>query len=565
MNFNDNLKKQLHNLFSRHTESLISEEIKSHIKLIIYLLNSLPQEEISVAGNLYNIVSLKEWKKIIYNTEGFTFKLRACSGGKITCQISPDMDLTIEEKPDKHRIILKVPATGKISIFLSPVESAGESAGIVLLFPSSFLACLYLKKGITVFWGSIHGISHKILLSLHVTSSTNLILLRKSKTLKDLTSFLSAIYHREDKMIDNPESNSALLEKDPQKDENLSEQTITINQVDAISVEVGLNLLTLIDPRLDPPPLLNAMTQYRKSFYEIFGFNLPGVRFRDNLTLKHNQYIIKIKDNTVATGEIVKDRLLALGLENDLTELTGPAYGPDEVYGLKGIWIEKSFREIAERQGCLIMEAGEVICTHIQEIFSNNLEKFMILQVTELLLENFMTVDPEKVNEIKDNLGLAKINRIFKYMVSEWLPLADHEFIIQNIYEISQKEKHPGKIYEELRKRFLPYILHKTNLDISDCFTVSNKTEETLLKFSKKIKAGYSINMPFSVKERFFKAAIKLLYRDHIKSRAALFCSSPVRPLLLQILRENFPEIKIFSYDEIPDTFPLKFRGEFNI
>jgi len=404
-----------------------------------------------------------------------------------------------------------------------------------------------------------------VLLSLHVTSSTNLILLRKSKILKDLSSFLSALSPGEDRRIDNTENRGALLEKEQEKDEKLSEQTIMINQVDAISVEVGLNLLTLIDPRLDPPPLLNALTQYRKTFYEIFGFNLPGVRFRDNLTLKHNQYIIKIKDNTVATGEIVKDRLLALGLENDLTELAGPVYGPDEVYGLKGIWIEKPLREIAERHGCLIMEAGEVICTHIQEIFSNNLEKFMIFQVTELLLENFMTIDPEKVSEIKNNLGLAKTNRIFKYMVSEWLPLTDHEFIIQNIYEISQKETHAGKIYEELRKRYLPYILHKINLDITDCFTVSNKTEETLLKFSKKIKTGYSINMPFSVKERFFKAAIKLLYRDNIKSRAALFCSSPVRPLLLQILRENFPDIKIFSYDEIPDTLSLKFRGEFNI
>lgn len=559
MNFDDNLKKQLHNLFSRRTGSLISEEVKSHINLLIYLLNSLPPEDISVAGNLYNILSLKEWKKIIYNTEGFTFKLRACSGGKIICHISPDIYLNIEEKPEKHSIILNIPSRGKISFTISPVESPAT----VLLFPSSFLAFLYLRRGITVFFGFTHGISHHILLSIYLNASTNIILLKKSKRLKDLSSFLSALSQKEDKMFG--EHDSALLEKEPEKDESLSEHSITINQVDAISVEVGLNLLTLIDPRLDPPPLLNALTQYRKTFFEIFGFNLPGVRFRDNLTLRHNQYIIKIKDNIVATGEIIKDRLLALGLENDLSELTGPAYGPDEIYGLKGVWIERTFREIAERHGCLIMEAGEVMCTHIEETFYNNLEQFMILQVTELLLDNFMAIDPEKVSEIKNNLGVAKINRIFKYMVSEWIPLTDHEFIIQNIYEISQKEKHPGKIYEELRKRFLPYILHKTNLDISDCFTVSEKTEEILLKFSKKIKTGYSINMPFSVKETFFKSAIKLLYRDNIKSKAVLFCSSRVRLLLLQVLRENFPEIKIFSYDEIPDTLPLKFQGEFDI
>ena len=559
MNFNDKLKKELHNLFSRRTGSLISAEIKSHIDLIAYLLNSLPSEEISVAGNLYNLLSLKEWKKIIYNTEGFTFKLRACSSGKIICQISPDIHLTLEEQSEKHRITLNVPARGKISFLLSPVESPGT----VLLFPSSFLAFLYLKKGITVLFGSTQGISHKIILSIYLNSSSNLILLKKSKTLKDLSSFLSAL--SQDKTFDNTETNTALLEKEPEKEESHSEHSITINQVDAISVEVGLNLLTLVDPRLDPPPVLHAMTLFRKTFFEIFGFNLPGVRFRDNLTLKHNQYIIKIKDNIVASGEIVKDRLLALGLENDLIELTGPAYGPDEVYGLKGVWIERTSREIAERYGCMLMEPGEVICTHIEETFSNNLEKFMILQITELLLENFMAVDPEKVSEIKTNLGMAKINRIFKYMVSEWLPLTDQEFIIQNIYEISQKEKHPGKIYEELRKRFLPYILHKTNLDITDCFTVSVKTEETILKFSRKIKTGYSINMPFSVKETFFKAAIKLLYRDNIKSRAVLFCSSMVRPLLLQVLRENFPEIKVFSYDEIPDTCPVKFQGEFDI
>jgi flagellar biosynthesis component FlhA len=562
MDFHDKLKKELHNLFSCHTRSLISEELRSHIDLMVYLLNSLPSDEISVAGNLYNILSLKEWKKIICNIEGFTFKIRTCSSGKIVCRISPDIHITLEEKTEKHRIILNIPDRGKVSFLLSPVESPGSVS--ILLFPSSFLAFLYLNKGITVFFGSTQGISHKIILSIYLNSSTNLLLMKKSKTLKDLSCFLSALYKNEDKSFDKTETNTALMEKTP-GEESSSENTITINQVDLISVEVGLNLLTLIDPRLDPPPLLNALTLFRKNFFEIFGFNLPGVRFRDNLTLRHNQYIIKIKDNTVASGEIIKDRLLALGLENDLIDLTGPAYGPDEVYGLKGVWIERTSREIAERQGCLLMEPAEVISTHIEETFSNNLENFMILQVTELLLENFMAIDPEKVSVIKYNLGMAKINRIFKYMVSEWLPLTEPEFIIQNIYELSQKEKHPGKIYEGLRKRFIPSILHKTNLDISDCFTVSGKTEAILLKFSKKINTGYSINMPFSIKETFFKAAIKLIYRDNIKSGAVIFCSSQVRPLLLLVLRENFPGIKIFSYDEIPDTFAVKFHGEFNI
>lgn len=560
----DKFKTDLDNLFFKTASNLIRKEINLYSNFILSIINStIDLYQVStykLGNNLYRGFSLKEWSKIIHTCDDVTFKLRTCSKNKIICNTSSGIALSLNISDGRgFEILLKSQKDKGYSFF---IESGGVLLKPVIMFSPfnlSFLAFLNTNEGLLVFMGFKEGPGFEILLSIFLKVPDSFFFLKERKSLP-----VSVV----DTKCQKIDAKSEEEDDDDNRDTlTVNDNSITLSEVDLISVEVGLNLLTMIDPSLNPPPIFKILANYREAFLKFFGFPLPGVRFKDNLLLKPSEYVIKIKENIVSTGEAIKDRLLVLGLEYDLSSFEGPSYGPDAVYGLKGKWIEKIYREIAERYACLIMEPVEVIICHIQTIFSNNLDSFIGIQITEALLDDFMVICPNKVLAIRKNLSLAKICRIFKHLVSEWIPLTNPEFILTSIYIISCEEKNPTSIYEKLRKNLIPLIFsaYETNLDIISCFTVSYVVEEMLIKFSRKTEAGYSLNIPFSIKEKLFKAALQLLYRYGIKQKAFLFCSSQVRPLLLLALRESFPDLRIFSYDEIPSGFSIHFHGEFTI
>ena len=95
------------------------------------------------------------------------------------------------------------------------------------------------------------------------------------------------------------------------------ESVVQLMQVDPISLEVGRGLLSLVDPN-QGAKLLDRVTSIRRHIALELGIVVPGVRFRDNLQLKPNAYVIKIKEIEVAQGEVQVNQFLAIGPEEKL-------------------------------------------------------------------------------------------------------------------------------------------------------------------------------------------------------------------------------------------------------
>ena len=70
-----------------------------------------------------------------------------------------------------------------------------------------------------------------------------------------------------------------------------------------LEVQIGKGLIDLVDPSKNGA-LLEAITDIRKDIEKELGFILPGVRYRDNLSLKHLEYVIIVRDNIVARKEL---------------------------------------------------------------------------------------------------------------------------------------------------------------------------------------------------------------------------------------------------------------------
>ena len=89
---------------------------------------------------------------------------------------------------------------------------------------------------------------------------------------------------------------------------------------------------------------------FRKQFAMDMGMVIPSVRMTDNPEINPNQYVIKIKGEEVARGEILSDHYLAL----DNGDVVSPVDGIDTVepaFGIPAKWISADKKVMADVAG----------------------------------------------------------------------------------------------------------------------------------------------------------------------------------------------------------------------
>jgi flagellar biosynthesis protein FlhA len=79
--------------------------------------------------------------------------------------------------------------------------------------------------------------------------------------------------------------------------------------LDPIEMEFGYSLIPLVDES-SGSSFIERLVSFRKQFAVEMGMVVPSVRLRDNGLLNPNQYVIKIKGEEVARGEILVDYFL---------------------------------------------------------------------------------------------------------------------------------------------------------------------------------------------------------------------------------------------------------------
>ena len=109
------------------------------------------------------------------------------------------------------------------------------------------------------------------------------------------------------------------------------ENIVSLLQVDPIELEIGYSLIPLVDVA-QGGNLLDRVVMIRRQCALEMGIVVPTIRIRDNIQLKPNAYVIKIKGIEVAKGELLLDHFLAMNPGTVTEEIPGeetmePAFG----------------------------------------------------------------------------------------------------------------------------------------------------------------------------------------------------------------------------------------------
>ena len=270
-----------------------------------------------------------------------------------------------------------------------------------------------------------------------------------------------------------------------------TEDVETALAVDVLALEVGYELVPLVDPSLGGT-LVDRIAVLRKQFAEELGFVVPPVRLRDNLTLDPMGYRVLLLGTEIGAARLKSGCMLALRPSDATPEIDGEPT-KDPAFGTPGYWIRPRDRELSEALGYAVVDATTILVTHLSELVRRRSPE--LLGRTELshLLDVYSRTDPKTVDELVPNLlSLSDVLRVLRNLLRSRVSIRDLRTILETLVEASAATKDTEQLTELVRQRL---SLQLTSNHIGpdgavSALVLAPDVEEVLLRSLREIAEG---------------------------------------------------------------------------
>ena len=336
--------------------------------------------------------------------------------------------------------------------------------------------------------------------------------------------------------------------------------------VEPIEMEFGYSLLRLVDEK-SGGNFIERVVIFRKQFALDMGMVIPSVRMTDNPEINPNMYIIKIKGEEVARGEILVDHYLAL----DSGDVTQQIEGIDTVepaFGLPAKWISEDKKIMADVAGYTLIDPVSVMITHWSEIMKRYAHELLSRQDVSTMLDNVKKTNPIVVDDIIPKvISVGYLQKILAILLKEGIPIRDLETILETIGDHSNVLKDTDIITEYVRQSLKRTITHRfAEANSLRVITLDTQIEDLIVSSVKKSDQGSYLAMPPDMIQRIVPASTREI--DKIKDviPTVIVLTSPVVRIYYKKLTEQFiPNITVLSYSEIDSTAQIQAIGNISL
>lgn len=336
--------------------------------------------------------------------------------------------------------------------------------------------------------------------------------------------------------------------------------------VEPIEMEFGYSLLRLVDEK-SGGNFIERVVIFRKQFALDMGMVIPSVRMTDNPEINPNMYIIKIKGEEVARGEILVDHYLAL----DSGDVTQQIEGIDTVepaFGLPAKWISEDKKIMADVAGYTLIDPVSVMITHWSEIMKRYAHELLSRQDVNTMLDNVKKTNPIVVDDIIPKvISVGYLQKILANLLREGIPIRDLETILETIGDHSNVLKDTDIITEYVRQSLKRTITHRfAEANSMRVITLDTQIEDLIVSSVKKSDQGSYLAMPPDMIQRIVTASNREI--DKIKDviPTVIILTSPVVRIYYKKLTEQFiPNITVLSYSEIDSTAQIQAIGNISL
>ncbi|MEA5040823.1 MAG: flagellar biosynthesis protein FlhA [Clostridiaceae bacterium] len=330
------------------------------------------------------------------------------------------------------------------------------------------------------------------------------------------------------------------------------ENIYTLLTVEALEMEFGYSLLPLVDERKGGT-FVDRVVMLRRQFATEMGFVIPAVQLRDNMSLNPNQYVIKLRGEEIARGEVLVDHYLAMNPGADGEEIEG-IDTVEPAFGIQAKWISEENREAAEMYGYTLIDALSVIITHLSEMIKKHAHELLGRKEISMLLDNLKKTDKQLVEDVVPNIiGLGGLQKILCTLLGEQIPIRDLDTILETIADMGTTVKDTDLLTEYVRQALRRTITRKfADKGSLKAITVNPELENMIIGSVKHSDHGAYLSMEPETMRKIVKEHTRAVDRIRGMVRTPVVLTSPVVRLYYeQMIRQFSAETVVLSYNEI--------------
>ncbi|WP_199438742.1 flagellar biosynthesis protein FlhA [Vibrio owensii] len=337
-----------------------------------------------------------------------------------------------------------------------------------------------------------------------------------------------------------------------------------IPRVEAITLTLGLRIVPFATTK-KKNSLVKSILGVRKTLSEKAGFLIPEVTIRDDLSLKSNQYGVKIDGDLIELGEVHPDHLMAVGIPPGDKSIDG-IISVDPAYKQPALWIEPTEKPRALGLGYQVIDVHDVIATHVSKISSEHLSRIFNFDDVKSMNQRLKMVHPELGETLESSITANLQMMVMRQLLSDQVPIINSRLIANTIIETVETTKDPILIAEAVRVALARTIMNLVSpySKTVPVFTIKDDTSNEIAELIRQAKSVDpnipldSIPLTTELMEAFkgiFPVAVQTAAS---KGHPPIILTAPmIRPVLSKIAKTFAKEIIVLSYSEIPTDYQV--------
>jgi flagellar biosynthesis protein FlhA len=350
-------------------------------------------------------------------------------------------------------------------------------------------------------------------------------------------------------------------EAEAEAEEDEPEDVSQALRVDPMELETGYALIPLVDPD-QGGDLLERITVIRRRMALDMGLIVPPIRIRDNMQLDPNTYVINIRNAEVAKGEVYPDQFLAMN-PGDVTEELEGEQTIEPAFGLPATWITEDQREHAERAGYTVVDPSSVIATHLTEVIKDHASDILGREQIQTMIQRLEEDYPALVEDVyEDPVTPGKLQKVLELLLQERVSVRNLVTIVETMADRMQEGIQDAELLAEYCRMALGREItqdHTTEDDVLHALTLDPELEQQLQEMSDR-QEGLQLS-PEETQQLLNELEDQYESQQEAGLEPVLLVSPEIRRSLYDLIRQQFEDLSVLSYQEISDEADVEVIG----
>jgi flagellar biosynthesis protein FlhA len=247
----------------------------------------------------------------------------------------------------------------------------------------------------------------------------------------------------------------AQADAEAQKQQDMPEVDSNPMHLDELRLVLGEGLVALANrPDAVLPSKIKSL---RKHFAEEFGFPMPSVRIKDDVSLPINSYSFQIHGVDVAKGDIRANQMMVINPEGAPLQLPGEATR-EPTFGLDALWVDSKVADQAEAQGYTVVDPESVITTHLTEVVKENMSELLTYGSAKEAIEGLDRNYQKLVNDLPVPSPAILVQQVLQELLLERVSIRNLPLIVEAMAEATRQTSKPALVLENVRRRLSSQI-----------------------------------------------------------------------------------------------------------